>query len=745
LAGSSDVHQTIHRGALMNEWELITSLLAEATELPAGQRRTWLLAAEQSERVKQAVLRLLDAWEAEPDFLEIEAPPPQTIGRWRIGREIGAGGMGRVYEAFFSEGEMERRVAIKVMGGQRFAPERIEAFLRERAILARLEHPGIARLYDTGTTAQGFPYFAMEFVEGQALDVYIQARQPSLRERVHLFVAICQAVAFAHHHLVVHGDLKPSNILVTKDGDPRLLDFGAGSILQAGAAEPMAMLTPQHASPEQLEGKPLTPASDVYQLGLLLHKFLPAPPEDLARLIAKCREGDPLRRYPAADALEAELRRWLDYLPLLVMPSSWPYRSRKSLRRHPVVAGVAAALVLGSATTAWQANRALHNEQRALHQFEETRRFSRQMLAKIARLPVAERKQIVQSTVDLLRTVEQTGERDPVVLLELAYAWRELAALQGLPTTANLGESEAAAQSYARAIALAERARPFNERGALIVLSRYYAEAARVSVVRNEEAALEGQVRKLQATAQALQALGPSSDLALAYSELAYFRSLTNRPAAMLLYRNSIEQFNQAPSADLAQKAFALKRWGALLLADKQLAEGKQRYEAALAIERQLKTDPFALSFTLSDLGLAERLEGRYTEALAHYEEALQIREAAYRADTSNIRAITGLASTLMYLAWVNADAGRMNEAVEFGRRSVELRKRADLPPSSGQSSRSKLMLGHLELAGLLRKQNAKEHSAEIRILIDAVRVALKRDPDKALEAQMRDFQEADQ
>lgn len=737
----------------MNEWELITTLLAEATERPAGERRQWLLGSGHSTAVEQAALRLLDAWEADPDFLEIEAPPPQSIGPWRIGREIGAGGMGRVYEGFFSDGEMERRVAIKVIGGKRFAPERIEAFLRERAILARLEHPGIARLYDTGTTAQGFPYFAMEFVAGQPLDHYLAGQQPTERKRVQLFVEIAKAVAFAHHHLVVHGDLKPSNILVTEQGDPRLLDFGAGSILQAGnllpasSAEPLAVLTPKHASPEQLEGKPITPASDVYQLGLLLKTMFPGAKKDLASVIDKCLEADPLQRYPAADALEAELRRWLDHIPVSAMPSTWSYRTKKRLRRHPVVAGVAAALVLGTATTAWQANRALHNEQRALHQFEETRRFSRQMLAKIARLPVAERKQIVQSTVELLQTLEQTGnqtvERDPVVLLELAYAWRELGAVQGLPTTANLGESEAAAQSYAKAIALAERARAANENAALLVLSRYYAEAARVSVVLKDLPAMDEQVRKLEATVRSLEAAGPSSDVALAYSELAFLRSRTDRPAAMLLYRKAIDQFVRAPVADLPQKAFALKRLGALLLADKQLAEGVERYRAALLIERQTGTDPFDLSFTLSDLGLAERLQGRYKEALVYYDEALQIREAAYRADPDNIRALAGLASTLMYVAWVHADSGRANEAVVLARRSVDLRKLADSLHVSSKSSRSKLAWGQLELAALLRKQSPKGSSPELRSLVAAIQAALKQDPDQALAAELRVFEEA--
>lgn len=725
----------------MSEWELITGLLAEATERPAGERRTWLLGTGHSEEVKQAALRLLETWEADPDFLEIETAAPESVGPWRIGREIGAGGMGRVYEAFHMDPEMERRVALKVIGGKRFAPERIEAFVRERAILARLEHPGIARLYDTGTTAQGLPYFAMEYVEGVPLDGYLKAHPMVVRERVRLFLEIVKAMAFAHHHLVVHGDLKASNILVTEQGEPRLLDFGAGSILQGESIEPLAMLTPQNASPEQLEGKAVTPASDVYQLGLLLRAVVPEAPEDLARVIAKCLEADPQRRYPAAGALQEELERWLDYLPVSAMPASWGYRTRKLLRRHPVVASVAAALVLGSATTGWMARRATLNERRAVHQFEETRRFSRQMLAKIAKLPVAQRKPIVESTVELLRTLEQPGERDAVVLLELAYAWRELGAVQGLPTTANLGESDAAAQSYAKAIALAERARASQGRAALTVLSHYYAEAARVAVVRNDGKAIEENERGLEGVTKALEAMGPSSDIALAYSELAYLRSRTDRAGAMALYRKAIEEFDKAPVKDLEQKAFALKRLGGLLLREKQLEEGAARYQAALEIERQIGALPFSISFTLSDLGLAERLQGRLVEAQAHYEEALRIREAAHLADPNNMQAMSGLASTLNYLAWVHADAGRVDEGVGLMRKSVELRKRAATASLSSHFARTKLAEGKLGLATLLRKQNGAANAAEIRVLVEGIRQALQQDPDEAMAAELREFE----
>lgn len=722
----------------MSEWEVITGLLADATERPAAERRGWLRATGHAAAVIEKALLLLEAWEQDPDYLEIDLPLPETLGPWRIGKELGAGGMGRVYEAFHRDPTIVRRVALKVIGGKRFAPELIESFLRERGILARLEHSNIARLYDTGTTPQGMPYFAMEFVDGLPIDRYIEKKQPATRERVGLLVQVCAAIAFAHRNLIVHGDIKPSNILVTADGEARLLDFGIGRMLSEAEDDAEPMLTPSHASPEQLDGQAVTTASDVYQLGLLLREQLPAGDEELAQVVAKCLRGDPAGRYPSSEALQNELQAWMEQRPLAAVAPTWLYLAKKFVRRHPWATALAVAVVLGTLTTGWQARRANQSRERTLRQFEETRKFSRAMLRTMATLPVTARMPIVRSTAELLNNFDHSREQDPVLLLELAFAWRALGAVQGLPTTANLGAFEAAGESYDKAIALAERARAGNERDSLLALCAYYAEAARVHSMGGAPEKVAVLTGKLAGAAQGLGKYGPSNDLATAFSEIAFFRSKTDRRGAMEGYRNAVNQFDRAPVADPGQKAYALKRWGALLLAENEFEEGAAKYKAALALERQSKASPFDISFTLSDLGLAARQQRRFAESLAYYEEALSIREAAHKADPGDRRSISGLASTLSYMAWVNADAGNLDEAVALARRSLPYALLIAQPSSDSAFSRLKLAWGQLYLATFLHRQDAKRHAAEVQSLAGAVRRALQRDADAGLAAELK-------
>ncbi|MBL8235850.1 MAG: serine/threonine protein kinase [Bryobacterales bacterium] len=722
----------------MSEWETITGLLADATERPAGERRGWLRESGHAEAVIEKALALLAAWEADPDYLEIDLPLPETVGPWRLGRELGAGGMGRVYEAFHSDPAMERRVAVKVIGGRRFAPELIALFLRERAILARLEHPHIARLYDTGTTGRGTPYFAMEYVDGPPLDRYMEQRNPGERERVELLRRVCGAIAFAHRNLIVHGDIKPGNILVTGEGEPRLLDFGIGRILSDGERGAEAILTPSHASPEQMEGREVTTASDVYQLGLLLRAFLPAKNRELAMVAEKCLRADPAGRYASAEALENELQAWLEHRPLAAIAPSMGYVGKKLVRRHPWGAALAGAVLIGTATTAWQTQRANESRERTLRQFEETRKFSRAMLRTIAALPVTARLPIVRSTAELLNNFDHTQEQDPVLLLELANAWRALGAVQGLPTTANLGLFEESGESYDKAIALAKRARAENERDSLLALCAYYAEAARVQTMRNEGEKAAVLASKLAAAAQDLEKYGPSNDLATAFSEIAFFLSRTDRHGAMEAYRKAVNQFDKAPVADPGQKAYALKRWGALLLAENKFEEGEAKYKAALAIERQSKVKPFDVSYTLSDLGLVARQQRRFAESLGYYEEALAIREAARQADPGDTRAVMALASTLIYMAWVKADAGNLDEAVALARRSLPYAIQSAAPPRNSRYSRLKLAWGRLYLAMFLRRQDAKGNAMEIQALTETVGTALRNDPDADIAAELK-------
>jgi serine/threonine protein kinase len=201
-----------------------------------------------------------------------------TLGAWRLVTRIAAGGMGVVYRATRADGLFEQEVAVKVLRLELATPETLRRFALERQLLARLEHPNIARLLDGGTTEHGTPYLVMELVDGLPIDRWCDARRLALEERLRLFASVCHAVHFAHKSLVMHRDLKPSNVLVDGRGTPKLLDFGIARIAGESEAPPTLtagrLLTPQYASPEQLRGLALTTATDVYSLGVVLYELL---------------------------------------------------------------------------------------------------------------------------------------------------------------------------------------------------------------------------------------------------------------------------------------------------------------------------------------------------------------------------------------------------------------------------------------------------------------------------------------
>jgi serine/threonine-protein kinase len=383
----------------------IDALFREALEVPTEERHRWLEEATEDPELRAGVLRLLEADAAAGDFLtepldgEPGAAPPPRLGPYRIVERIGRGGMGEVYLAERADATFERQVAIKVLRGDLLGPEPLERMWRERRTLARLEHPSIARLYDAGTAPDGRPYLVLEYVEGLPIDRYCRENELSLDARLRLFRRVCEAVAFSHHHLLVHRDLKPSNIVVTPEGVPKLLDFGiAKAIDEDGATATLTLagmrpMTPSFASPEQIRGEPVTVATDVYSLGVLLCLLLtgrppyrvdgaatPAwleraicdePPESPSVLAAESRAGtepppfaarslrgdldnivltalrkEPERRYPSAEALGEDVDRYLADRPVAARGDSWSYRCAKFVRRRRRLLGVAAALVL---------------------------------------------------------------------------------------------------------------------------------------------------------------------------------------------------------------------------------------------------------------------------------------------------------------------------------------------------------------------------------------------------------------
>jgi eukaryotic-like serine/threonine-protein kinase len=308
----------------------------------------------------------------------------ERIGAYVVVREIGRGGMGAVYLADRADGQFEKQVAIKVLKRGTDTEDVLQRFATERRIIARLDHPNIARLLDAGTTADGLPYFVMEYVDGVPITTFVRGRQLSVGDRLRLFLKICGAVDVAHRAAVVHRDLKPRNILVTAHGEPKLLDFGIAKVLEPDSAPPEVTitarqhLTPAAASPEQVKGEIVTPASDVYALGALLfemlteqspHQFPTAHPtrEDVVRtvceqepvapsaikrevpgeldvIVLRAMRKEPSARYQSASELAADVESYLSAESLAPRQRSRRGRFAQAVpwRRVAVAAGVVA-------------------------------------------------------------------------------------------------------------------------------------------------------------------------------------------------------------------------------------------------------------------------------------------------------------------------------------------------------------------------------------------------------------------
>jgi eukaryotic-like serine/threonine-protein kinase len=410
------------------QWARLRRLLDEALALGAQEQQAWLASLDDATReLKPTLARLLAAagrpWIAALDTLpkvetdHFAAAPGRSaqelpahgrsVGPYRLLRELGQGGMATVWLAERTDMLQARQVALKLPHGAWRMTGLAERMAREREILASLEHPHIARLYDAGVSAEGQPYLALEWVDGVPIDRFVREGGLSVAACLALVVQVCEAVAHAHAHLVVHRDLKPGNILVTAAGQVRLLDFGIAKLLvnEAGGAlqatqDGARALTPDYAAPEQLLGRPVGTAADVYALGVVLFELLTgqrphhlalgsgqsladalaqlAPVQasdvatdpqrqralrgDLDTIIAKAMKPLPAERYATVQALSDDLQRHLQHQPVLARPDSLRYRMQMFARRNRLAVGAgglaASAIVLGAGLALWQAREA---------------------------------------------------------------------------------------------------------------------------------------------------------------------------------------------------------------------------------------------------------------------------------------------------------------------------------------------------------------------------------------------------
>ncbi|MET0113393.1 MAG: serine/threonine-protein kinase, partial [Limnospira maxima] len=351
-----------------------------ATRDPAEREAFVAEACGDDPELRARVQQHLERFESHDRWLEeivtrgtvaVETEPPDVVGPYRVREVLGQGGMGTVYLAEREDRDFRMPVALKVLHPALSTPVFRQRFLSERRILARLSHPGIARLIDGGILPNGTHYLAMEYVEGEDLLTWAEGRALGLRERVELLLQVCRALAYAHRNLVVHRDLKPSNTRVTPEGEVKLLDFGIARVLDLTeeeegvtqahphAARPM---TPAFASPEQRRGEAIGTPSDVYSLGVLLEKLLrgtaAAPggrpgvlprtlPSDLRAIHEKATRAEPEARYGSAEEMGADLRRWLEGRPVEARAGSTRYRLGRFLGRHRWAASLAALALLG--------------------------------------------------------------------------------------------------------------------------------------------------------------------------------------------------------------------------------------------------------------------------------------------------------------------------------------------------------------------------------------------------------------
>lgn len=318
---------------------------------------------------------------------------PERVGAYRIVELIGQGGMGAVYRGERAAGDFAHVAAIKLIRPGALSEALVDRFQRERQTLASLSHANIARLFDGGETAAGEPYIVMEYVEGAPLGAWLESEAPARATKIGLFLAICSAVAFAHQNLIVHRDITPSNILVAKDGTPKLIDFGisrppsslGASVAVAGPGVAGLSLTPGFAAPERYAGESATTLSDVYSLGVLLGRLAgEAADADLAAIVARATRADPAERYPTVDALAADVVAWRDGRVVAARGGGRRYALRKFVLRHrrSVAAGLGAlVLLLGALAATLAANvREEAARQEAEARFQQTRAIAKALL-----------------------------------------------------------------------------------------------------------------------------------------------------------------------------------------------------------------------------------------------------------------------------------------------------------------------------------------------------------------------------
>ncbi len=680
----------------------VKTALFEALDLPPERVAAWLdeLAVARPEvaaRVRRlfaahqsagSFMEVPDAGHGDPNLQDEPAPPaPGTrIGPFTVDGEVGHGGMGTVLLGSRRDAGFEQRVAIKVLRGAGLGSHAAERLQDERRILATLSHPHIAHFVDGGATEEGRPYFAMEFVEGVPITRYCDERGLGNEARVRLFLKVCYAVRFAHARLVVHRDIKPSNILVTADGTPKLLDFGIAKLmdpLQSPDSPTVGVLTPHYASPEQAAGAPVTTATDVYSLGVLLYELLtgvgpyrsvsaasplgavldairhedPERPsvaaeragrtlsEDLDAVLLKALRKDEKDRYRSVDQLVDDLQRTLDGRAVLAHDGSRAYRLRRFITRNrAVVVGATiavASLVVAAGVSLWQAQVALRERALAEARFNDVRALANAVVGplydSIAKVPgsTEARQLLVKEAQAYLDRLESQKSDDLELKAELADAYQKIGDVQGNLFGPNLGDVPGAKASYARLLPLRQAVFDANPG---------------------------------DATARRHLANAHSSIADLAVGENRFDDAITG-------YRKALAFLDAAPTADASEegviaRARTLQRLGVAQNWSDRKSEAIASFEQAIALveprARATGASEGARKSLLSaygNLGDVYYYREEYEQALVHFEQSMAMAKEIAATSSDAATAQRNVYLTTSRVAIVLAELERNDEA----------------------------------------------------------------------------------
>lgn len=725
-------------------WQETRSLFESALDRRPDDRDRFLRDECPDEALRKAVEELLRASDDAGDFLEepiggdpglFQPAGPRRIGPYEVEKRIGLGGMGAVYLAHRT-GTPLSGVAVKVIKRGMDTELIVDRFRHEREILAGLDHPNIARLVDGGATEDGLPYFVMEYIEGEPIHRFCERNALSREARLDLFLEVCAAVGYAHRHLVVHRDVKPGNILVTRDGVPKLLDFGLAKVLDpdpaadpaSGTATGLRMLTPDYASPEQVRGERITTATDVYSLGVLLYELLTgqrpyrtsghAPeeiarvvcdveperppggahvPSDLVNILYMALRKEPSRRYASVDQLAEDIRRYRSGLPVIARKGTFGYRTAKFLKRHR--AGVAAtglvvvALLGGFATTVWQARKAQAERARAERRYGELRRLAGSLLFEldeaIADLPGAThaRELLVRRALEYLSTLEKESAGDLSLQRELAVAFLRVGEVQARGFGLDLGEVSGALESFHKAMWIRQR------------------------LVDADPASLEAQNDLAESLLRIARVMGQMGD---ATDYLAYARQAVTIREVLVAARPGSAAFRSGLAA-------AYETLGNALMSEADLAGMLETFSKLLALRQELvRSGRHAvrsrgdLADAHWDVGLALVLNGDGEGALESWRKAEVIlgelgasSPGSERVRSSQLRTLTKIGGRMNAL-------GQRDEALRYLRRAVAIGETLHATDRGNAEIRHRLAETYLDLGMTLAAAGARREASEV-------------------------------